>query len=95
MSDDVLDAFALGVRTGAAHVRETEALDCDAAATDRIDVYGGQSLEGAAYSCPNHVAETVAAIEATGATAVRCLPGEFEPAHLCGQVVSYVGEVIL
>jgi hypothetical protein len=71
-------------------------LDCPARAAERVEVYDHQALtelQGIEYACGVHMPAVLAAVRATGAYARATHVGEFEPAHTCGNVVSYVGPV--
>jgi hypothetical protein len=61
---------------------------CGEPATERIEVYGADSLDAAAYACSRHRARVVAAIEAGGLAAypVPPVPGMRRP---CGYVHRY------
>ncbi|MEU4678966.1 hypothetical protein [Micromonospora sp. NPDC023737] len=61
---------------------------CGAAASDRIEVYGGGSLDASVYTCPQHTDEVSLTVMAGGLTPhpVRMPPNI---ARRCGHVYVY------
>lgn len=98
LPSDPAEAYAQGVRYGAflSYTNPDALIDCPETAVERVEIFADATLselQGIEYSCVIHTPAVFAAAQRTGAYVRVTDVGEFERAHTCGQVVSYVGGV--